>query len=234
MSKLTIMSKMNEILKVIEMTVPLKKALSPLPKSRQQRSFGKTRKKLLDAAKMVISEKGLSGTTVEEIAGRADVGRGSFYYHFDGKDEIIRQMLENLLGELVLTIEKDCDPYTDINDVLDAMIVAHIKFFSNRWVDFVMFYQGRADIMLNDSFEGIEAPFNNYLNCIEKIIDNAVTQPVSKDRLRRLACAIAGFISGYYSFASVASKEDNVDEIFMSLRGAFASSLARFIKDALP
>ena len=207
---------------------------NPKKKSRQQQHYGKTRKKLLDAAKSVMAEKGLAATTVEDITDRADVGRGSFYYHFDAKDEMIRQMLEKLLEELTSAMKEGCAPHSEINAVLDAMIGAHIKFFSSRWEDFVLYYQGRADIMLNESFEGIESSFMDYLNSIEELIGRVVSQPISKERLRRLACAIAGFISGYYSFASVASEEDNVDEMFMSLRGAFVASLARFIKEAMP
>jgi len=207
---------------------------SPKKQTRQQRRYGKTRKKLMDAAKTVLAEKGLAATTVEEIADRADVGRGSFYYHFDAKDELIRQMIEKLLGELTARIKERCAPQTELNAVLDAIIGAHIEFFSNRWEDFVLYYQCRADLTLDESYEGIETSFLEYLNCIEELIAQAVLQRVSKDRLRRLAFAIAGFISGYYSFASVASQEDNVDESFISLRSAFVASLARFIKEALP
>jgi AcrR family transcriptional regulator len=203
-------------------------------KTRQQRSYGKTRKKLLDAAKTVMAEKGLSATTVEDITDRADVGRGSFYYHFDAKDEMIRLMMEKLLKELVAALREGCAPHTEINAVLDAMIGTHIKFFSNRWEDFVLYYQGRADIMLDESLEGIETPFLIYLSCIEELIEGALSKPISKERLRRLAYALAGFISGYYSFASVASEEDDLDGSFMALRSAFVVSLARFIKEALP
>lgn len=203
-------------------------------KTRQQRRYGKTREKLMDAAKMVMAEKGLSATTVEDITDRADVGRGSFYYHFDAKDEMIRQMMEKLLKELIAAIKEGCAPYSEIDEVLDAMIGTHIKFFSNRWEDFVLYFQGRADIMLDESLEGIETPFLAYLGCIEELIEGALSKPISKERLRRLAYALAGFISGYYSFASVASNEDNIDESFMSLRSAFVASLSRFIKEALP
>lgn len=210
-----------------------KKLVRPGKNTRQQRSCGKTRKKLLDAGKAIMAEKGLAATTVEDITDRADVGKGSFYYHFGAKDEMIREMLKKLLEELSEVVNEKCAPHSDINAVLDAMIGAHIEFFSNRWEDFVLYYQGRADIMLNDGFEGIEESFLYYLNCIEKLIDKAVLQSIPKERLCRSACAIAGFISGYYSFSSVASHEDNVDEMFMSLRGAFVVSLARFIKEAL-
>ncbi len=202
--------------------------------TRNQRRFGKTRSKLLEAAKTVMAEKGLSATTVEDITDRADVGRGSFYYHFDAKEEMIRQMMEKLLKELVAALRDECAPHTEINAVLDAMIGTHIKFFSNRWEDFVLYQQGRADIMLDESLEGIEAPFLDYLGCIEELIEGALARPISKGRLRRLAYALAGFISGYYSFASVATKDDDVDGSFMALRSAFVASLARFIQEALP
>ena len=203
-------------------------------KTRQQRSFGKTRKKLMGAAKEVLAEKGIAAMTVEEITDRADVGRGSFYYHFEAKDELICQMIEKLLTELIVAMRESCEPHNEINSVLDAMIGAHIKFFSKNWEDFVLFHQGSADLMLIENLEGIETPFEEYLNCIEQLIAKAVSQPISKERLQRLACAIAGFISGYYSFASVATEDDDVDKWFISLRSAFVASLVRFIQEAMP
>ncbi len=203
-------------------------------KTRQQRNFSKTRKKLMGAAKMVLAEKGMSAMTIEEITDRADVGRGSFYYHFEAKDELICLMIEKLLSELNAVMRDACAPHTEIDSVLDAMIGAHINFFSSNWENFVLFHQGSADLMLDENLEGIETPFEDYLKCIEELIVKKVPQPISKERLQRLACAIAGFISGYYSFASVATEDDNVDKWFMSLRSAFVTSLARFIKEAMP
>jgi AcrR family transcriptional regulator len=207
---------------------------APRGRTRQDRRYGKTRRKLLNAAKAVMAEKGLAATTVDEIAQRADVGRGSFYYHFDAKDELIRHMMEKVLEELTEKMVERCAVQQDVDSVLDAMIRAHIEFFSNRWEDFVFYYQGSADLMLDESYDGIETPFLRYIGHIEDLIERVIAQPVSKNRLRRLACAIAGFISGYYSFASVASQDDDVDASFASLRSAFVASLARFIQEALP
>jgi AcrR family transcriptional regulator len=202
--------------------------------SRQQRRYGRTRKKVLDAARSVFTEKGLGAATVDEIAERADVGHGSFYYHFDSKDEVISHLVENILSELVELIEAECAGQTDLELMLDAMIGAHIRYFSKRWEDFVLYYLGRADLTLEETHEGLETPFLNYISSIEKLIDYTIPEPISKPRLRRLACAIAGFISGYYSFASVSSTSEDVDKEFMSLRKAFVASLARFVREALP
>jgi TetR/AcrR family transcriptional regulator len=202
--------------------------------SRQQRSYGRTRDKLLAAARSVLTEKGLANATIDDITVRADVGRGSFYYHFESKDEVIRHLMESVLSELVEEIETKCEGKQDLKEMLDGIISAHISFFSRRWEDFVLYYQGRADLTLDISYAGLETPFLVYLKCIERLVDSTISAPITNARLRRLACAIAGFISGYYSFASVASEDDNVDESFLSLRSAFVASLTRFIGEALP
>jgi len=56
--------------------------------SRQSRNRAATRQKLIDAALAVVSSKGLEATTIADITQAADVGVGSFYNHFNSKDEI--------------------------------------------------------------------------------------------------------------------------------------------------
>lgn len=202
--------------------------------SRQKRRYGRTRKRILEAARTVFAERGLSAATVEEIADRADVGRGSVYYHFDSKDDLISEAMTALLTELSDQMKQQCSGKEELNTMLDAIIMAHIKFFSRRWEDFVLYYQGRADLTLNDSYGGLETPFLKYIGCIEQLVDEVISPPISKQRLRRLACAVAGFISGYYSIASVSSVDDDVDRSFLSLRSAFVVALARFIREAMP
>jgi TetR/AcrR family transcriptional repressor of nem operon len=46
------------------------------------------RQKLLDAAVAVIREKGYVATTVDELCDRADVAKGSFFHHFNGKEAL--------------------------------------------------------------------------------------------------------------------------------------------------
>lgn len=203
--------------------------------SRQQRKTGRTRAKLLAAARSVFSRKGLDLTTIDEITEQADVGRGTFYYHFSAKEDLISQLIAEMLDQLVAGVNDRCAGATSLPDLLEALIGAHVDFFSTRWEDFVLFYQGRADLQLVNSYDGIETPFLDYLNSIERLIDSVLTTPISRPAARRLACAIAGFISGYYSFAVIASeKDDDVDKSFHSLRSAFVASLVRFINEALP
>jgi AcrR family transcriptional regulator len=210
------------------------KKLKRKPVTRQQRRVSATRQKLLDAARMVFAEKGLESTTIADITERADVGKGTFYYHFKDKEGVIVALIKGLLGELGAAIEKKCSEIEDLSELLDTMIGVHIEFFSNRWEDFVLFFQGRGDLDLKNSYRGIETLFIDYLEIMENLIDSVIRYRIPKHILRRVACAAAGFVSGYYSFAVILSEDKDVDKTFRSLRGALVASLTRFISEALP
>ncbi len=53
-----------------------------------------TRDRLIDAAVTVFAEKGVLGSSVEEICERAGFTRGAFYSNFDSKDELCVAVLE--------------------------------------------------------------------------------------------------------------------------------------------
>ncbi|MFE7147761.1 TetR/AcrR family transcriptional regulator, partial [Streptomyces albidoflavus] len=50
-----------------------------------------TRQRLYDAAVTLIAAQGFSATTVEEIAERAGVAKGTVYYNFAGKSELFEE-----------------------------------------------------------------------------------------------------------------------------------------------
>ena len=172
-------------------------------------------------------------TRIDEITERADVGKGTFYYHFQSKEELIRDLIKTVLGELESAIEEKCGGQSDLTQLLDTLIGVHIDFFSTRWEDFVLYFQGRAELNLQESYQGIETPFLTYLKRIEELIASVIQSRLPKPVLTRIACAAAGFVSGYYSFAVVSTGEnEDIDETLRSLRGAMVSSLARFIMEA--
>lgn len=55
-----------------------------------------TRSQVLDAAERVFSEKGVTNTSLNEIALAAGVTRGAIYWHFRNKYELIEALLERV------------------------------------------------------------------------------------------------------------------------------------------
>lgn len=54
-----------------------------------------TRQKLFDASMELIGERGAAGVTVDEIAAAAGVSKGTVYYNFGSKSELIAQLLRH-------------------------------------------------------------------------------------------------------------------------------------------
>lgn len=198
--------------------------------SRQQRRVKATRKKLLNAAREVFVEKGLDLATIDNITERADLGKGTFYYHFTEKNELIESVMHEIMKDLVQAIEQKCQGVTDLPTLLDAMVGVHIAFFENRWEDFVLFFQGRADLQLQQGYAGLERSFLAYLERLESLIDSVVERRLPKPVLQRFGYAIAGFVFGYYSFAVISLEGEELDNSFRGMRDAFVGSLTRFIQ----
>jgi TetR/AcrR family transcriptional regulator len=73
--------------------------------TRQQRRKLRTSAAILDAAEALFLERGYPGTTVEQIAERADVALGTLYGHFAGKEGIYAALVDRA----VLLVERFVD-----------------------------------------------------------------------------------------------------------------------------
>jgi len=184
-------------------------------------------------ARSVFAEKGIDLTTIDEITERADVGKGTFYYHFKNKEKLISELIKEMLNELSDHISDEVRDAEKLEEVLDKIILAHIKFFSNRWEDFTLYFQSRADLTLEEGYEGLESPFVEYLDCIGKHVDSAISSKVSPKSLRRIACAVAGLVSGYYSFVLIETESDQIEKVMRAVRGALVAGLSEFTKEAV-
>jgi AcrR family transcriptional regulator len=78
--------------------------------ARRQR---RVRDALIRAAWMIMSEKGVDGATMLEIAERADVGAGTVYNYFKSKEELAIAVLEEVMHDLALRIEKVTNTFDD-------------------------------------------------------------------------------------------------------------------------
>ncbi|WDZ91975.1 TetR/AcrR family transcriptional regulator [Nocardiopsis sp. HUAS JQ3] len=69
-----------------------------------------TRRRLFEAAVTLISEQGYGATTVDEIAERAGVAKGTVYYNFGGKGELYAALMEWGVTRLAGTLKGAVPP----------------------------------------------------------------------------------------------------------------------------
>jgi AcrR family transcriptional regulator len=98
-----------------------------------QRKSADARKRLLDAALDVISRKGYTAASMNEIVQQAGVSKGLAYYHFKGKADIAQSVLESGVDKLVEDFDTIAENCTDALDGLMKLLDSFATtIFDNR------------------------------------------------------------------------------------------------------
>lgn len=81
-----------------------------------------TRNSLLDAAELLFQERGVSRTSLNDIAVAAGTTRGAIYWHFKDKADLFNAMMERVTlpfeEALQAGVEKDGDPIAHLRDAM--------------------------------------------------------------------------------------------------------------------
>ena len=102
---------------------------------RRADSAAATRERIVDAAAALYESQGVNSTTLQAIAEKADVSRGTILHHFGGTGGVLDAVAERILLTLELPDERIFEGATDDEARLRAYVRAIIEFFrrSTGW-----------------------------------------------------------------------------------------------------
>jgi len=199
-------------------------------KNRGQQRTAVTRRRLKAAALDVFSEKSVDAATVEDITAKANLGKGTLYRHFTDKDEVVLVLVEDAIRHLIERLRSYPAEPKSLEDVLEHFLNVHYDFFVENNEEFILLFQGRLLLKLQeDASEDMEEPYLRYLKEIENQVCKHVSPKTGRTNIRRLACAVAGFISGYFSFVMIGMGKDEIESSIEPLKKAFSGSLGVFL-----
>lgn len=187
---------------------------------RARRRASRTRKRLLDSALTLFSQKGVDVCSIENITELADLGKGTFYRHFEDKHAILNALVDQAISELIERIEARKDQATSFETVIAQIVDAHLSFFSERNELFAVVLQTRLISSLRQTVDGRDNdPFTRYLTTLEKkaapFIPTSATKP---QHLRRCILIIAGFLSGFFALSGGKLRREEIASTLKLLR----------------
>jgi len=68
--------------------------------NRRERRCAETRERIIRHALRLFSERGVVGTTIEDITNAADVGKGTFFNYFPSKEHIVAHLCQLQMGKI--------------------------------------------------------------------------------------------------------------------------------------
>lgn len=90
----------------------------------RQRRAAETRKRIISAAKELITEKGFENVFIEDIAKEAGVSTGSFYTYFKKKEDIVEELNQSDFYRLAETT----------NEIKDKDLYDRFKFYCREFL----------------------------------------------------------------------------------------------------
>ncbi|GKT08232.1 TetR/AcrR family transcriptional regulator [Desulforhabdus sp. TSK] len=105
-----------------------------------------TKDKILDAALHVFSEKGFHPATVDEIAERAGVGKGTLYRYFANKETLFNELMRLRLAELEESAMAVLDRHDDVLTMITKYLRIYFEFFDRNQQLYRLIVQERLDV----------------------------------------------------------------------------------------
>lgn len=201
-------------------------------KTRTQKRARKTRRRLKRAALDIFSEKSVDSVTVEEITEKADLGKGTLYQHFADKDEIVVTLVDEAVEHLIERVRSYETRPDALEGMLEHLLDAHYQFSVDSKEEFIMLFQGKLLAKLQSESEvldELEEPYLQYLEEIENQVSFYLSPNIAPMKIRRLACAVAGFVFGFFSFAMIGMTPKEMEVSITPLRRVFVRSLCAFL-----
>ena len=153
-------------------------------RERREREKEERRQSILRAAREVFFEHGFHRATVDNVAGRAEVSKGTVYLYFESKETILAHLLLEGLDELVGELER---AYTaaealPVDEQLRRLGWAYLQFYQRepRYFRFLMavdrgqFREAVTPQVYQDVLEASVEGLNWAVRAIEQGIDDGM------------------------------------------------------------
>jgi len=115
------------------------------PEKTKRKKQKDARSRILQAALDEFSDKGYHASTIDSIAERAGIAKGTVYRYFNTKEGLFNVLKEDTITEFVDLARKDLSRQQDILKIIESVITMYLSFFENNSSFFKVLIQEHKD-----------------------------------------------------------------------------------------
>jgi AcrR family transcriptional regulator len=148
---------------------------------------------ICEAAMRVVSRKGITNVTVQDIADEAGVAKGTVYIYFNSREEILATTMDLAIEALLEKLSVACKTCRDFREILEQRVRTQLQHFEeNR--DFFRMYLAMSE-PLGERRLRKHATYQTYLAQLEKVLRKAIGRGEIRDvSVERLAVSISSVV----------------------------------------
>lgn len=135
------------------------------------------KKRIIKAATTILSEKGCQGTTLDEIAATLLITKGSIYYYFENKQDLLYQCFISLLNESIANINVVNVLTLSYKERLHKAMVVHIIYLLEEKEKFDLLNKNDS-FFTDQQLDHIRALRNKYEQTFDQMIAGGIEKHV--------------------------------------------------------
>ncbi|SER67953.1 TetR/AcrR family transcriptional regulator [Psychrobacillus sp. OK032] len=140
-----------------------------------ERKLQKKKHEIILSAVKIVNQKGYQGATMEEIAAELLMTKGSLYYYFKNKEDLIFQCHEMVLGQAINKLQDYINEDISNEQKLRKMIASHIRYAIEEKETFNMIIKP-DETFSKDQLSPILNKRNEYASWFDQVIQKGIAE----------------------------------------------------------
>ncbi len=198
---------------------------------RKERERLARREDIQRAARKVFAEKGFEAATLEEIAERAELAKGTIYGYFDHKEALFFSLIEEILEGQAQILEEVHEREMTAPEKLREVIRSYVHYLAERQ-DLFRILMGQSGGLTGNIRDEIRQKYfqvhRHQLAPLVAILEEGARKGELKDLpAQAMAYVIVGLIHGAMIPLVITQDVRNEDEVIRTITGVLLEGVAK-------
>lgn len=180
----------------------------------KERKIAKKKEEILRSAAAIFAEKGYHGTTMEEVAAKLLMTKGSMYYYFKNKDDLLFHCHQMIMEKSIGKMEEILNSPLTITEKLKNAVKAHVQLATSE-KSMLMVMDKPNQHFTDEYLQEILASRTKYAQYFDRILLEGMRlkefQSIDVKMVRMIILGALNWIQEWYSPEGTKSGEEIAD-----------------------